>query len=71
LITDFKQKRDERTLKPVSSEFKSTSTKSPEGVENAVYAGHGLLLPPLLLLLLLAAILTDPFGRNLEKWAMM
>ena len=50
---------------------------SPEGVENAVYAGKGpLLLPlplplPLLLPLLLAAILTEPFGKNLEKCAMM
>jgi hypothetical protein len=48
---------------------------SPEGVENAVYAGKGLLPPllppPLLLLLLLAAILTEPFGKNLEKCAMM
>ena len=69
MITYFTQKRDGGTLKPVSSEFRSTSTISPDGVENAVYAGHGLLL--LLLLLLLAAILTDPFGRNLEKWAMM
>ena len=48
---------------------------SPEGVENAVYAGKGPLLLPLLLLLplplLLAAILTEPFGKNLEKCAMM